>query len=112
MTIHGELVIHTGKCSEKALEKAQKYLDQEVIRTCAPYVPLDTGTLERSGKMSSNIGSGTVTWNTPYAKKQYYEGKSKGLRGARWFDRAKADHAEDWQDGVAKILGGENDGNN
>ena len=111
MTIHGELVIHTGKCSEKALEKAQKYLDQEVIRTCAPYVPLDTGTLERSGKMSSDIGSGTVTWNTPYAKKQYYEGKSKGLRGARWFDRAKADHAEDGQDGVAKILGGENDGN-
>lgn len=111
MTIHGELVIHTGKCSEKALEKAQKYLDQEVIRTCAPYVPLDTGTLERSGKMSSDIGSGTVTWSTPYAKKQYYEGKSKGLRGARWFDRAKADHAEDWQDGVAKILGGENDGN-
>lgn len=111
MTIHGELVIHTGKCSEKALEKAQKYLDQEVIRTCAPYVPLDTGTLERSGKMSSDIGSGTVTWNTPYAKKQYYEGSSKGLRGARWFDRAKADHAEGWQDGVAKILGGENDGN-
>lgn len=111
MTIHGELVIHTGKCSEKALEKAQKYLDQEVIRTCAPYVPLDTGTLERSGKMSSDIGSGTVTWNTPYAKKQYYEGSSKGLRGARWFDRAKADHAEDWQDVVAKILGGENDGN-
>lgn len=111
MTIHGELVIHTGKCSEKALEKAQKYLDQEVIRTCAPYVPLDTGTLERSGNMSSDIGSGTVTWNTPYAKKQYYKGKSKGLHGARWFDRAKADHAEDWQDGVAKILGGENDGN-
>ena len=111
MTIHGELVIDTGKCSEKALEKAQKYLDQEVIRTCAPYVPLDTGTLERSGKMSSDIGSGTVTWNTPYAKKQYYEGKSKGLRGARWFDRAKADQAEDWQDGVAKILGGENDSN-
>ena len=111
MTIHGELVIHTGKCSEKALEKAQKYLDQEVIRTCAPYVPLDTGTLERSGKMSSDIGSGTVTRNTPYAKKQYYEGSSKGLRGARWFDRAKADHAEDWQDGVAKILGGENDSN-
>ena len=111
MTIHVELVIHTGKCSEKALEKAQKYLDQEVIRTCAPYVPLDTGTLERSGKMSSDIGSGTVTWNTPYAKKQYYEGSSKGLRGERWFDRAKADHAEDWQDGVAKILGGENDSN-
>lgn len=111
MTIHGELVIHTGKCSESALEKAQKYLDQEVIRTCAPYVPLDTGTLERSGKISSDIGSGTVTWNTPYAKKQYYEGNSKGLRGALWFDRAKADHAEDWQDGVAKILGGENDSN-
>ena len=77
MTIHGELVIHTEKCSEKALEKAQKYLDQEVIRTCAPYVPLDTGTLEGSGKLSSDIGSGTVTWNTPYAQKQYYEGKSR-----------------------------------
>lgn len=111
MTIHCELVIHTSKCSERALEKAQKYLDQEVIRTCAPYVPLDTGTLERSGKMSSDIGSGTVTWNTPYAKKQYYEGKSKGLRGARWFDRAKSDHSEDWKDGVANILGGENDSN-
>ena len=82
-----------------------------MLRIAAPFVPQDTGTLERSGKMSSDIGSGTVTWNTPYAKKQYYEGKSKGLRGARWFDRAKADHAEDWQDGVAKILGGENDSN-
>lgn len=78
MTIHGELVIHTGKCSEKALEKAQKYLDQEVIRTCAPYVPLDTGTLERSGKMSSDIGSGTVTWNTPYAKNSTTKGTPKG----------------------------------
>lgn len=111
MKIHGELVIQTEKCSEKAVEKAQRFLDQEVIRTCAPYIPFDTGALESSGERSTKIGSGVVTWNTPYAKKQYYDGSSKGLRGARWFDRAKADHEEDWKNGVAEILGGENGGN-
>ncbi len=111
MKIHGELTIQTEKCSEKAVEKAQRFLDQEVIRTCAPYIPFDTGALESSGERSTKIGSGVVTWNTPYAKKQYYEGGSKGLRGAKWFDRAKADHEEDWKSGVAEILGGENGGN-
>ena len=32
MTIHGEMVINTGKCSEKEVEKGQEYMEQEMIR--------------------------------------------------------------------------------
>lgn len=112
MKINCELIIDTEKCSDAALNKAQRYLDQEVIRACSPYVPHDTGTLEGSAETSTEIGSGTVTWSTPYAAKQYYEGRSNTVRGARWFDRAKADHEEEWEKGVGKILGGEKNGIN
>lgn len=112
MNLDCTLIIDTGKCNDAALKKAQRYLDQEVIRVCSPYVPHDTGTLEGSAETSTEIGSGTVTWSTPYAAKQYYEGKSNSMRGARWFDRAKADHENEWKDGIAKILGGEGNGGN
>lgn len=50
----------------------QKYIDAEVIRQCEPYVPFDNGTLSRSANLATDIGSGLVVYDTPYARYQYY----------------------------------------
>lgn len=89
--------------------KAQKIIDSEVLRRCDPYVPMQTGSLKRSGISGTVIGSGVVEYTAPYAKKQYYLNKGTGrqgaakknnhnkhcLRGAYWFERMKADHKKD-----------------
>lgn len=103
--------------------RAQKYVDSSVLRLSSPYVPLLTGALEKSGTLCTDIGSGEVIWNTPYARYQYYKrvmvGKPPkqvtniplkyrggGLRGGFWFERMKADHKSEIIAGAAKIAGG------
>jgi hypothetical protein len=52
--------------------RVQKAIDQSVIDYCQPYVPASPDrTLEFSAQVSTEIGSGTVIWNTPYAHYQY-----------------------------------------
>lgn len=52
--------------------RVQQTIDQSVIDYCQPYVPASPDrTLEFSAQVSTDIGSGTVMWNTPYAHYQY-----------------------------------------
>lgn len=74
---------------------AQKIIDSEVLRLSEPFIPLLTGTLIRTGILGTEVGSGTVQWIAPYARTQYYRGRSPGvsqtgpLRGRFWFERMK-----------------------
>ena len=96
---------------EHGLEKGgavQRYIDGEVIRMSEPYVPLDTGALKESPYTCSPPGEGRVVYGVDYARKQYFENKGDGgLRGARWFERMKADRGEEILRGAAEIAGGE-----
>mgnify|MGYP006896598023 CR=1 FL=1 len=38
--------------------RMQKFVDSEVLRRCSPRVPFQTGTLEKSGKLGTTVGSG------------------------------------------------------
>lgn len=91
------------------LEKAQKYVDSEVLRLSAPYTPLITGNLINSGIRGTVIGSGLVVWNAVYARKQYYNTAQTRpydpRRGAYWFERMKADHGNQIIAGAKKIGG-------
>ncbi len=98
--------------SERGLDdfgRAQKALDSEVLRYADPYVPFRTGMLKDSGISGTVLGSGVVVYNSPYAKKQYYNGRIAGtsrsgvsrLRGRYWIERMKADHIEDLRRVVA-----------
>ena len=95
--------------------KVQKYIDSTVLRKCERYVPKRTGTLLRSGQLSTIIGSGEVKYRTPYCRNVYYnnagrgaEGTARGgLRGRKWFERMKAAHARSILRGAAQISGGE-----
>lgn len=52
--------------------RVQQTIDQKVIDYCTPYVPASPDrTLEFSAQVSTEIGSGQVIWNTPYAHYQY-----------------------------------------
>ncbi len=52
--------------------RVQQTIDQKVIDYCSPYVPASPErTLEFSAQVSTDIGSGQVIWNTPYAHYQY-----------------------------------------
>ena len=82
--------------------KVQAFLDNEVIRLTEPYVPFDTGVLKTSPLIGTVLGEGKVVYNTPYARRQYYEnrgfgtdGKKRGgLRNRLWFEVMKNNHKE------------------
>ena len=109
--------------------RVQKFIDNEVIRFCAPYTPKDSGLLLGAPK---SLG-GKIVYNSPYAKYMYYgkvmvspstgspwarRGERKSLtsrgikysgapqRGAYWFERMKADHAADIAREAAEMAGG------
>lgn len=89
---------------------AQKFVDSEVLRLNAPYMPIKTGALIKSGQLGTVIGSGEVNYVAPYAAAQYYttsEGRSyDSQRGAKWFERMKADHKSEIISGAKKKAGG------
>ena len=61
--------------NEYGLEKGgrvQRFIDQKVIDGCRDYVPASPNqVLKNSAQSSTEIGSGQVIWNTPYAHYQY-----------------------------------------
>ena len=91
------------------LNTVQAQFDMEVLRLTDPYVPMQTGMLRRSAQLASNIGSGELVWNTPYAAEQYYHtSKSRGYSptaGAYWGDRMKADNLTHLANFARKAVG-------
>jgi hypothetical protein len=92
--------------------EAQIFVDSEVLRSCEPYVPFDTGMLMHSGTLGTEIGSGTVQWIAPYARYQYYMknrkkvNERKPLAGSFWFERMKEVHGRRIISEARKIAGG------
>ena len=90
----------TAKDFSDRLQKAQKFVDSEVLRKSDPYVPLKTGMLRDSGVLGTKIGSGRIRYLAPYARKQYYKG------GRYWMKRAMMAHGDAIQRSTQKILNG------
>ncbi len=90
--------------------RAQQFVDSEVLRLSSPYVPFRTGMLDKSGILGTQIGSGEVNWIAPYAAAQYYNTADSrsydAQRGGRWFERMKADHRDEILRGAKKLGGG------
>ncbi len=93
-------------------DRAQKYIDNEVLKDSDEYVPMRTGNLRNSGIRGTVLGSGMVVYNAPYAAKCYYGTHikfSKNLHPkatAQWFEKAKAVNRQKWIDGAQKIVEG------
>ena len=90
---------------------AQAYVDSEVLNLCEPFIPLRTGMLVLSGILGTEIGSGTVKWIAPYARRQYYSKRMPGsqtgeLRGPYWFLRMKGIYGKRIIQNAKLIAGG------
>lgn len=97
--------VDTAAIAEKVMAantKAQFALDQQVLKDSNYFIPKDTGELERSSIRFSRPGEGHIEWNTPYARRLYYNPQynfshdvnpnASGL----WFEEAKARNVTDW----------------
>ena len=95
-----------GPQASSDFSRAQEFVDQECLRYMDPLTPRRTGMLIKSGTLGTVIGSGTIEYLAPYARRQYYEGRSRGQRGKRWFERMKASHGKVVLKGAQRIAGG------
>jgi len=113
--------------------RVQKFVDSESIRLMSPYTPYLHGDLEKSVVIGTVIGSGILSYNSPYARFQYYgkvmidpktgstwaplHGKKvvtdreleyqtsrHPLAGKKWFDRMKEDKSEQILRGCKKLI--------
>ena len=89
-------------------DNAQAFVDNEVLRYSQPLIPFRTGTLVRSGKVGTVLGSGVVQYVVPYARFQYYRTSESRVydsrRGAKWFERMKVAHRGDILAGAKKMM--------
>jgi hypothetical protein len=84
--------------------RAQSLLDSEIIRNCDDYIPFKKGELKRSAVKHTVLGSGLVVWQTPYARRQWYEHKAK----SEWAIKMWADHGERIVRNVTREVSGDN----
>lgn len=59
---------------------ANLFLANNCFRRMQKYVPFDTGALSTT----ATVRTGSVTYEQPYAHRQYVENKGKGIRGKYW----------------------------
>lgn len=89
--------------SQKAqsFSKAQEFVDSECLRYMNPLTPRRTRMLINSGTLGTVIGSGSIEYLAPYARRQYYEHRLK----ARWFETMKASKKDVIRKGTEKLAG-------
>ena len=60
--------------------KTELFLANDCFRRMQKYVPFDTGALSTT----VTVRPGSVTYEVPYAHKQYTTNQGKGIRGKYW----------------------------
>lgn len=94
----------------RGVDRAQLWLDNEIIADTSKYTPFMTGHLDRQVRA---MGNGKIEYDVPYARKMYYGGDltfnkvHHPLAGAFWFERSKAVNRQKWIDGVNRIVRGD-----
>lgn len=109
---------------EKDLEKkaldATSVLSAQIVADSEDYVPFMTSTLTKSAVLKSDFSTGTIVYDTPYARHLYYglvyrDGKPTGgaftynqvhhhHAGAFWTEEAKKVYLQKWINKVKEVL--------
>lgn len=84
-------------------------LASEVLNDCNQYCKEDTGMLIASSYIHSRLDEGKLVWQTPYARRQYWEIRTayKTVNpGAtwRWCETAKRLHLAKWQRQAQRLM--------
>lgn len=99
-----------GKRQKALLKKAEYTLAQQVMKDSNKYVPMQDGTLKDSVFTNSLPDQGKVVWNTPYARRRYYEpanlSKTPNPNASlKWFEVAKTKHLKEWIKAIESVGG-------
>ena len=86
---------------DKAWDKSLAILTEEIMNDANQYVKVDKHTLENSALIHSIPKQGKIIWQTPYAKRQYWEIKTAHTdvnpnATWKWFHYAKSKHLQKW----------------
>lgn len=81
-------------------------LSSQILGDCNQYVKVDQHSLESSSYVASDLHNGKLVWDTPYAKRQYWEIKTSLTPGRtwKWCETAKRKHKDDWQKLAERLL--------
>ena len=76
-------------------------LSSEILNDCNQYCKEDTGTLIASSLVHSDLKNGKLIWQTPYARRQYWEIRTayktvNPNASWRWCEVAKKRHLNQW----------------
>lgn len=87
----------------KAALKGQKLLAQNILGESQKLVPVDTGTLQRSGNIQTKDNITTISYNTPYARKQHEDMTLNHPRGgeAKYLERPFNEKAVEFENFVS-----------
>ena len=90
-----------AKQKQQSFSNAQEFVDSECLRYMNPLTPRLTGFMIKSATLGTVIGSGSIEYLAPYARRQYYEHKEK----AKWFETMKASKKDVIMKGANRIAG-------
>ena len=82
-----QIRIDRKRCGAKivgAWEKTLPFLSEEILADCNEYCKVDTGALINSSLLHSIPEQGKLVWETPYAKRQYWEIQTSLTAGRTW----------------------------
>lgn len=84
-------------------------LANEILNDINQYCKEDTGMLIASSYIHSKLDEGRLVWQTPYARRQYYEIKTayKDVNPNatwKWCAVAKSKHKSEWERKAQKLL--------
>ena len=76
-------------------------VSEQALSDCNYFAKRDQGTLIESSQTASDLDTGTLVWDTPYAKKQYYTGapslEQNPNASILWCEEAHDHFGQDWQ---------------
>lgn len=86
---------------EQGTKAGTKAVAEQLLTDCDEYIKWDLGTMHDSGRVESEGNDAGVSWNTPYAKRQYYTGKGiqhgkNANPGIMWAHKAESAHKADY----------------
>lgn len=91
-----------ARTKSENFSRAQEFVDSECLRYMNPLTPRRTDMMIKSVTLGTVIGSGSIEYLAPYARRQYYEHKTKRL----WFETMKKGHGDKIRKGAAKFIAG------
>ena len=107
-----KILINKMKIQHKvdgAWKKALPLLSSEILNDCNLYCKEDSGVLIGSSFVHSKLDKGKLIWQTPYARRQYWEIRTaypdvNPNASWKWCEVAKRLHKDQWQRQAQRLL--------